>query len=93
MGETLAGQPRQTLLERYLSEMYLRRDIFSYRNAPLRPTGYLDIQQGGVCVCGGGVIYPTQQGKWFIKYHYGNINDPNGYFNGFCMAFNLKSVT
>ena len=35
MGETLAGQPRQTLLERYLSEMYLRRDIFSYRNAPL----------------------------------------------------------
>ena len=40
MGETLAGQPRQTLLERYLSEMYLRRDIFSYRNTPMSPTSH-----------------------------------------------------
>ena len=44
MGETPAGQPRQTLLERYLSEMYLRRDIFSYRNAPLDARCYYRIR-------------------------------------------------
>ena len=51
MGETLAGQPRQTLLERYLSEMYLRRDIFSYRNAPLdRSVRVEDVARGDVLV-------------------------------------------
>ena len=46
MGETLAWQPRQTILERYLSEMYLRRDIFSYSNAPQ------DFQGGGGLIWG-----------------------------------------
>ena len=61
MGETLAWQPRQTILERYLSEMYLRRDIFSYSNAPQ------DFQGGGAYLGKSGLGGPLAKARQFLS--------------------------